>query len=255
MRGKAADSGNSFTDFGITPAYAGKRTPCDELIKENKDHPCVCGEKIGTRKQGYAHIGSPLRMRGKASFCKWYFRYVRITPAYAGKSITDIDYKDICKDHPCVCGEKNSSKRIIGKYPGSPLRMRGKGSFTILSFVVIRITPAYAGKRQEHTLINITIWDHPCVCGEKEIDNPYIVAILGSPLRMRGKASSGSDPITSARITPAYAGKRRCICTCSFRGWDHPCVCGEKMYTWLVCKILQGSPLRMRGKVCQENNG
>ena len=45
-------------------------------------------------------------MRGKACFVV-YARYVlRITPAYAGKSIQEKDVQQDGRDHPRVCGEK-----------------------------------------------------------------------------------------------------------------------------------------------------
>ena len=65
---------------------------------------------------------------------------------------------------------------------------------------------------------------------------------------MRGKAGFAMYLDVSARITPAYAGKRKSCAAQKTSAWDHPRVCGEKLVCWpLVCTIW-GSPPRMRGK-------
>ena len=46
-------------------------------------------------------------MRGKVSDPIATPITTRITPAYAGKSFVLLYELVICKDHPCVCGEKN----------------------------------------------------------------------------------------------------------------------------------------------------
>ena len=127
--------------------------------------------------------------------------------------------------------------------------MRGKGYRQKISIITIRITPAYAGKRNMLLKLAEVFEDHPCVCGEK---SPlFLIAAqgLGSPLRMRGKGFIAHSDFQPFRITPAYAGK-------STQGnkrhkWrmDHPCVCGEKVLKRAITKQGTGSPLRMRGKV------
>ena len=50
--------------------------------------------------------GSPPRMRGKGPHVsKMAFR-LRITPAYAGKSLSAPKWSGVEWDHPRVCGEK-----------------------------------------------------------------------------------------------------------------------------------------------------
>ena len=70
------------------------------------------------------------------------------------------------------------------------------------------ITPAYAGKSTDTTIIYRSETDHPCVCGEKDDDGDTDCNGEGSPLRMRGKVTAKSFSLTRSRITPAYAGKR-----------------------------------------------
>ena len=66
---------------------------------------------------------------------------------------------------------------------------------------------------------------------------------------MRGKAPSRTVFKSTARITPAYAGKSAGV---AFKGTfiqDHPRVCGEKRGGKKCSSPLPGSPPRMRGKV------
>ena len=45
MRGKELVEFNTITNFGITPAHAGKRVEILSLYALMKDHPRTCGEK------------------------------------------------------------------------------------------------------------------------------------------------------------------------------------------------------------------
>ena len=126
--------------------------------------------------------------------------------------------------------------------------MRGKGITTRLLFPVLRITPAYAGKRCRCGKRGLARPDHPRVCGEKGMLRLKHSHKLGSPPRMRGKASpqKASEPVT--RITPAYAGKSYVFGPSPARSWDHPRVCGEKGCSHPSGTSPMGSPPRMRGK-------
>ena len=86
-------------------------------------------------------------MRGKVPNAGGIRPYERITPAYAGKSSTQVFYTVRVGDHPRVCGEKNADATFIGSNGW--------------------ITPAYAGKSRS------------AIC--------FAVAPSGSPPRMRGK--------------------------------------------------------------------
>ena len=107
--------------------------------------------------------------------------------------------------------------------------MRGKGNVPGDKLGATRITPAYAGKSSTAPMIPTGGWDHPRVCGEKQI---LTYARMGN-----------------AGITPAYAGKSRFSCRREQSGRDHPRVCGEKTLLRVVKMFTEGSPPRMRGKV------
>ena len=130
----------------ITPACAGKSLFLTRRGFSKWDHPRVCGEKYLRIAVFVLLMGSPPRMRGKV--CGYFVvcRYLRITPAYAGKSLRKTPPPARQRDHPRVCGEKRSLETAATFPYGSPPRMRGKGNPSPISHSQKRITPAYAGK-------------------------------------------------------------------------------------------------------------
>ena len=152
MRGKEKESSKANSTNGITPAYAGKsgQRPSAHLCRQ--DHPRVCGEKSVFSWSQSTLLGSPPRMRGKERVAVSIGDGIRITPAYAGKSRCIPVRRDSHEDHPRVCGEKLLRSVLGMPLSGSPPRMRGKESFDFMSLLRVRITPAYAGKRQLSTV-------------------------------------------------------------------------------------------------------
>ena len=71
---------------------------------------------------------------------------------------------------------------------------------------------------------------------------------MGSPPRVRGKATSQSDDLKRLGITPAYAGKSQFRPVLKRFVWDHPRVCGEKLALAIGTYVKPGSPPRVRGK-------
>ena len=126
MRGKRGGFTFANPRFGITPAYAGKTGTAIPLLAVIKDHPRVCGENY-YRELGRARcIGSPPRMRGKHCYYTFHFISMRITPAYAGKTLFQILFHMCYQDHPRVCGENATANPSAVGLLGSPPRMRGK---------------------------------------------------------------------------------------------------------------------------------
>ena len=66
---------------------------------------------------------------------------------------------------------------------------------------------------------------------------------------MRGKAGDKVAALSRPGITPACAGKRPSTAPRHRVQWDHPRVCGEKLWTGLRSPTDLGSPPRVRGKV------
>ena len=167
-------------------------------------------------------------MRGKGRAGAVRTCYDRITPAYAGKRMPPTVLLLLRWDHPRVCGEKSKYLSAISAVLGSPPRMRGKGPLHFLAPSSIGITPAYAGKRHLRKEKRNNERDHPRVCGEKSFQICFALSMMGSPPRMRGKATRPHAKPRQSRITPAYAGKSFCVRCVEVRCGDHPRVCGEK---------------------------
>ena len=149
MRGKGLQRTSVRNVKRITPAYAGKRVKISLKFRASEDHPRVCGEKKSRRCCTSIGLGSPPRMRGKADkHCLPFFKQ-GITPAYAGKSRYLMRKSGEQKDHPRVCGEKELRQAIAVQHIGSPPRMRGKVAMFCRAVRAHRITPAYAGKREQ----------------------------------------------------------------------------------------------------------
>ena len=106
--------------------------------------------------------------------------------------------------------------------------MRGKGTEHRQNYRQNRITPAYAGK--SFGLFDLCCYcqDHPRLCGEKVMLEPWHMPTWGSPPPMRGKGSSCFADFAFAGITPAYAGKSK-----------------AKI---MKARLMIGSPPPMRGK-------
>ena len=108
VRGKGMSNGCVLLCRGITPACAGKSLQQARRRSAAGDHPRVCGEKTlysGIRR---VVLGSPPRVRGKVSGIMAASMCARITPACAGKRAAVFQRTGAVRDHPRVCGEKDT---------------------------------------------------------------------------------------------------------------------------------------------------
>ena len=126
MRGKGQGQGDGCDHQGITPACAGKSAQKNMTSIGPRDHPRVCGEKERVSRCACWSEGSPPRVRGKALVQSQAQRSTRITPACAGKRLCRSLRKARQRDHPRVCGEKESENDATATRLGSPPRVRGK---------------------------------------------------------------------------------------------------------------------------------
>ena len=168
----------------------------------------MCGEKRRIADCAPFAEGSPPRVRGKEEMKYNFYKEHRITPACAGKSVILVDVLRPFRDHPRVCGEKQTATARPAAAPGSPPRVRGKDESAPLVVWYLGITPACAGKSGFPAAMTSLARDHPRVCGEKSV-----VILLC---------------VATYRITPACAGKSSRTCFATGGGKDHPRVCGEK---------------------------
>ena len=147
-----------------------------------------------------------------------------------------------------MCGEKAGLAPVTARARGSPPRVRGKGNDRKPGRRAAGITPACAGKSKLPLLDYSPAWDHPRVCGEKVVLSIFLVPLMGSPPRVRGKERQQPRKHRVTRITPACAGKSLGCAQGLTRAQDHPRVCGEKVLRFRTLLRCVGSPPRVRGK-------
>ena len=126
--------------------------------------------------------------------------------------------------------------------------MRGKPHCSARRFNIPRITPACAGKTVFFNPKQITIGDHPRVCGENFLSSAMHPIIVGLPPRVRGKHGKPTLATRFGGITPACAGKTTVKNVLKSFTQDHPRVCGENKDTIVQLLLNRGSPPRVRGK-------
>ena len=126
--------------------------------------------------------------------------------------------------------------------------MRGKVWAALWPRSPNRITPAHAGKRRPSSQKAGLPRDHPRTCGEKTFTVKNVPGAEGSPPHMRGKGNVQGPELSTARITPAHAGKSRCHTLRFSRWWDHPRTCGEKMHMLLCVPAAYGITPAHAGK-------
>ena len=187
-------------------------------------------------------------MRGKAFNHSCKLLSIGITPACAGKRGTLHRRGLHAQDHPRMCGEKCCPDEYDPSTVGSPPHVRGKARWALTLCSLWRITPACAGKSVIVVKTNPFAEDHPRICGEKCGAFRSNATGTGSPPHMRGKDIINRAAFDPSRITPAYAGKRLSRSSERPVTWDHPRICGEKIYSVRDNIAEQGSPPHMRGK-------
>ncbi len=114
--------------------------------------------------------GSPPPTRGKVHCPPLSASNLRITPAYAGKSLYPHSNSLLSRDHPRLRGEKFKLIAVKVNKSGSPPPTRGKVLKLGTGELRYRITPAYAGKSHACKLFCYRLKDHPRLRGEKDHD-------------------------------------------------------------------------------------
>ena len=89
MRGKVLREVKMVSQYGITPAHAGKSPCAIPGSGRPRDHPRACGEKNRKLRKRRKNTGSPPRMRGKGHAGESVEHRGGITPAHAGKRLKD----------------------------------------------------------------------------------------------------------------------------------------------------------------------
>ena len=105
MRGKRKKLSLGLATLRNIPAYAGKTGVTEQLSRDSREHPRVCGENRGLLGQILYHGGTSPRMRGKPVPATNELTQLRNIPAYAGKTWWRRWKRTPETEHPRVCGE------------------------------------------------------------------------------------------------------------------------------------------------------
>ena len=213
----------------IPPAGAGKTVVIRRRFALAWDHPRRCGENEMQVITARVSEGSPPQVRGKRRGYTYSLHQKRITPAGAGKTVTDTY-------HPHI-------------HAGSPPQVRGKQAAESCQAAMLRITPAGAGKTFRIPLAVRPSKDHPRRCGENLSAIFRAAPDLGSPPQVRGKLVLSFSSPPYYRITPAGAGKTGAGLSGQRQPEDHPRRCGENRAVPLLPPLGAGSPPQVRGKL------
>ncbi len=174
----------------------------------------------------------------------------RFTPARAGKRRSRRRTSRRGTVHPRPCGEEAVRPRNSPKSRGSPPPVRGRGLSAESHPLVLRFTPARAGKR----LLPLKLWRaatvHPRPCGEEQVAHARSGNQCGSPPPVRGRGRRRRASPLSRRFTPARAGKSHPPTSSRTQGSVHPRPCGEEPRRPSSMRAKGGSPPPVRGRVC-----
>ena len=130
---------------GITPAYAGTTCQIAVLTLNAQDHPRLRGDHSPTALKQSPTAGSPPLTRGPPTWSHSSSVCLRITPAYAGTTLSQIFWIPILADHPRLRGDHLPLDVNLNHVVGSPPLTRGPRISGVTIDTSYRITPAYAG--------------------------------------------------------------------------------------------------------------
>ena len=116
-------------DIRITPACAGRTSPCSPSLSHHRDHPRVCGKNAYLAIFALSYKGSPPRVREELRPQRVQGQLGRITPACAGRTAAANSDLPLTRDHPRVCGKNPSALLSRLSYQGSPPRVREEPCF------------------------------------------------------------------------------------------------------------------------------
>ena len=109
----------------IIPACAGN-TKSDKYCQNLYwDHPRLCGEYAEGMALKDCLIGSSPLVRGILQATRWSTQDVRIIPACAGNTPSELHNQESQTDHPRLCGEYKQRKKTMLYSEGSSPLVRG----------------------------------------------------------------------------------------------------------------------------------
>ena len=137
---------------GLIPAWAGKTCPPRTRLAAPWAHPRVGGENARKRWKQINTAGSSPRGRGKHGRAVESVGERRLIPAWAGKTVLELDDGRLVAAHPRVGGENQNGEETTAPRKGSSPRGRGKRCLPGHSDHRPGLIPAWAGKTKRDGL-------------------------------------------------------------------------------------------------------
>ena len=128
-RGKRAPGGGLDALEGIIPAHAGKTICSAPSASTCRDHPRSRGENSSTGSRPTSYPGSSPLTRGKPPVQERAGDAGGIIPAHAGKTVAQVVWLEVLRDHPRSRGENPRVIRELVNTAGSSPLTRGKPFF------------------------------------------------------------------------------------------------------------------------------
>ena len=158
-----------FFRLGITPACAGKTHHGAAVGYCTEDHPRMCGKDTLNSVSISRRTGSPPHVRERLADVAYSCIAGGITPACAGKTAFVATDPNTVRDHPRMCGKDDCNYIIYRALKGSPPHVRERLATAFVTMLIMRITPACAGKTT-YDIYQYTIYkDHPRMCGKDKM--------------------------------------------------------------------------------------
>ena len=142
-----------------------------------------------------------------------------------------------------------NQSEVLGEYPGSSPRVRGKHGAVVVVLDAQRLIPARAGKTAPAWRAHLRRWAHPRACGENTAACWRCQPSDGSSPRVRGKPEREHVLRARPRLIPARAGKTNLARGKAGARRAHPRACGENGDAPYSMSQYQGSSPRVRGKL------
>ena len=206
MRGIHLSTRTSSVVCGIIHACAGNTLNSRPLQQTEWDHPRLCGEYQKLHQEHFTTLGSSPPVRGILFLPDTSKDGYRIIPACAGNTLMSMDTFIISEDHPRLCGEYCHLSKFSSGMPGSSPPVRGILLLFFLSLILLGIIPACAGNTTSMKRRNVSLTDHPRLCGEYAKIRSIPCLLLGSSPPVRGILTYLERSLRLHWIIPACAG-------------------------------------------------
>ena len=234
---------------GITSACAEQTVSTFPYAPPCWDHLRVCGADFPFSLESAPGTGSPPRVRSRLARSQVERMVIRITSACAEQTLRKTGMTRFGRDHLRVCGADRHALPYRQPETGSPPRVRSRHHERRDRQNRGRITSACA----EQTLRAITrlkwTWDHLRVCGADGVVGWWLLAVGGSPPRVRSRHIPSRYRNLKKRITSACAEQTQSRHPTRIPWRDHLRVCGADCLSMFIWVAEGGSPPRVRSRL------